>query len=439
MHGLSKLTPIPSSYVVDYLIIIILGVVFLALDAVQPFHQPFSLTNISLQYPYATREHVPNAALVIIAIVAPAIVIAVYSLLIDGFYSHHQTPGAGRGGWWRARYTLRERLWELNAGILGLLLASGTAYVITTALKNAVGRPRPDFIARCQPLDNATDPHFGLSNSTICTQTDDKIMKNAFRSFPSGHSSSSWGGLFYLSLYLAGKLHLLDNRGEVWKVFVVLVPTAGAALVAASRIEDARHHPFDVLFGSALGALCAFVSYRQYFPSLRDTWRKGRAYPIRSWGTGPLEPQDGVAEREFARDSGKSGPRIAPLPHTEWSSHDTEAQAESAAGSGFHGQVGSTERLRQQEFPGAPRFDGPPVDRVQRLRSHSRHDSDLHLGREFGARGEYVDRSSSESYEMQARRPLPAQHSNQSSPDLHAQLQQGPYAVPERRISHPQG
>ncbi len=94
----------------------------------------------------------------------------------------------------------------------------------------------------------------------------------------------SFAGLFYLSIYLAGKLHVLDAKGEVWRTFIVMVPTLGAALITGTRIMDARHHPFDVMFGSALGILCAWGSYRQYFPAVTETWHKGRAYPIRSWG-----------------------------------------------------------------------------------------------------------------------------------------------------------
>jgi len=55
--------------------------------------------------------------------------------------------------------------------------------------------------------------------------------------------TGSFAGLFYLSLYLAAKLHIWDSRGEVWKIFVVIIPSLGAALIAASRIMDARHHP----------------------------------------------------------------------------------------------------------------------------------------------------------------------------------------------------
>lgn len=123
------------------------------------------------------------------------------------------------------------------------------------------------------------------------------IVCPGFRSFPSGHSSSSFAGLFYLSLYLAGKLHVLDQRGEVWRTVLVLIPSLIASCIAISRIMDARHHPFDVLFGSAMGILVAWGSYRQYFPPVSNSWLKGRAYPIRTWGKemkGPNEPE-GIA------------------------------------------------------------------------------------------------------------------------------------------------
>ena len=96
---------------------------------------------------------------------------------------------------------------------------------------------------------------------------------------------AAFAGLGYLSLFLAGKLHLMDNRGEVWKTVIVLVPLLAAALVAVSRIMDARHHPFDVITGAALGLLTASIAYRQYFPPLSRPEKKGRAFPPRTWGT----------------------------------------------------------------------------------------------------------------------------------------------------------
>lgn len=86
----------------------------------------------------------------------------------------------------------------------------------------------------------------------------------------------------------------MDNRGEAWKSLLVMIPSLAATLVAVSRIMDARHHPFDVITGSLLGIICACISYRQYFPSLNEPWKKGRAYPIRTWGRDPVEPVETV-------------------------------------------------------------------------------------------------------------------------------------------------
>ncbi|OXV06408.1 hypothetical protein Egran_05824 [Elaphomyces granulatus] len=281
------------SYIFDYVIIIVFFIGFLILDTIEPYHQHFSLENISLQYPYAVRERIPIGDALLISCAFPAVVIVIYTLFIDGIFSHHKPSGDDSFGGGRrisGRYRWIDRLWELNCGILGLLLSQSLAFIITQVLKNATGKPRPDLIDRCQPeaSSEALKP-FSLSNSSICTG-DHAILKDGFRSWPSGHSSSSFAGLFYLSLFLCGKMHVLDNRGEVWKTIIVMIPCLAAALIAVSRIMDARHHPFDVISGSLLGVFMAWTSYRQYFPPISEPWRKGRAYPIRSWGAEPLAP-----------------------------------------------------------------------------------------------------------------------------------------------------
>lgn len=285
-------TRVIISYILDYVFIIGFVIGFFLLDRIEPFHQHFSLDNKSLQYPYAVKERITIVEALLISIASPIVIIIFYTLVIDGLFSHHKsssTDGTGRRKL-TGPYRLKDRLWELNCGILGLLLSQGLAFVTTQILKNVCGKPRPDIIDRCQPAPGSQDlPVYGLSNSTIC-QGDPVLIKDGFRSWPSGHSSSSFAGLLYLSLYLSGKLHIMDNRGEVWKAIIVMVPVLAATLVAVSRIMDARHHPFDVITGSLLGVFTAWASYRQYFPSLSEPWKKGRAYPIRSWGTEPKMP-----------------------------------------------------------------------------------------------------------------------------------------------------
>ena len=143
----------------------VLAIGFFALDAVEPFHQPFSLRNYTLRYPYAVNERVTIPLLFALVVVFPAVVIAVYTLVIDGLFAHDASR--------RGKYRMKERLWELNTGLLGLLLASGAAFVITGALKNATGKPRPDFVDRCKPNATLFDISsssltFELQNASIC-------------------------------------------------------------------------------------------------------------------------------------------------------------------------------------------------------------------------------------------------------------------------------
>ncbi|KAJ6138193.1 Phosphatidic acid phosphatase type 2/haloperoxidase [Penicillium samsonianum] len=278
------------SYIFDYVIIVACVAGFAILNTIEPFHQHFSLNNISIQYPYAVHERIPMTYALCISGAFPLALIIIYTLFIDGLFSHNKPQDAASGKRkLRGPHRWKDRLWELNCGILGLLLAQGLAFVITQALKNACGKPRPDLIDRCQPRAGSKDLFPGLSNSSICTG-DPALLTDGFRSWPSGHSSSSFAGLVYTSLWLGGKLHVMDNRGEAWKALLVMAPLLAATLVAVSRIMDARHHPFDVITGSMLGIACGFVAYRQYFPPLTEAWRKGRAYPIRTWGTDPAGP-----------------------------------------------------------------------------------------------------------------------------------------------------
>lgn len=92
----------------------------------------------------------PVPLLCIIVVGGPAVIIAFYTLVIDGLFSHQTAMPTGRAGVKRlsGRYRFKDRLWELNCGILGLGLSVGAAFTVTGALKNAIGKPRPDFIDR---------------------------------------------------------------------------------------------------------------------------------------------------------------------------------------------------------------------------------------------------------------------------------------------------
>jgi diacylglycerol diphosphate phosphatase/phosphatidate phosphatase len=64
-----------------------------------------------------------------------------------------------------------------------------------------------DLIDRCQPSPGTVDPPFGLSTAAICHQSDSSILKDGFRSFPSGHSSR----MVYLRISKEDALTLISS------------------------------------------------------------------------------------------------------------------------------------------------------------------------------------------------------------------------------------
>lgn len=143
-----------------------------------------------------------------IAFAAPAIIIAVLSLLL---IPARTGPKGSPNHLWR------HRLWEWNAGWMGLGLSLAGTFFVTSGLKDLVGKPRPDLLARCEPDLTNIGAHLvgGLGlvfeeapvivATSTCRQTDKFVLNDGFASFPSGHSSFSWAGLLYLSLWLAAK------------------------------------------------------------------------------------------------------------------------------------------------------------------------------------------------------------------------------------------
>ena len=72
-----------------------------------------------------------------------------------------------------------------------------------------------------------------------------------------------------------------------WVLVLALIPVGGAIYITASRYADFRHHGFDVLFGSLIGIVCAYFSFRWYHLPIRRgagwAWgarSKGRAFGI---------------------------------------------------------------------------------------------------------------------------------------------------------------
>ena len=240
------------------LLLILLSIGF-SLEFAEPYEKFLNQNLIyRLRYPMK-KNSVPTAVLPFISIVFPLLCIFLCSKM----------DTSGR----RARST---------AASLGLLLSVAISFVFVNSVKQACGNYRPDFAARCWGSATA-DPVWKEYGKPDCGNLENESLLNDVRqgrrSFPSGHTSMSFSGLFYLSLYLMyylkcfGGSRTNTERTEafVWKVLISLAPLSVAVGVAITRIRDMWHHPEDVIVGSLLGAgTSAFAFSLQGF-SVSDT------------------------------------------------------------------------------------------------------------------------------------------------------------------------
>ena len=83
---------------------------------------------------------------------------------------------------------------------MGLAVSLAIAFIITNGTKNAIGKPRPDLLARCNPdltkslnstvgvIGDQVDEGIRLFSWTIC-RNPGSMLDDGFRSFPNGHLS----------------------------------------------------------------------------------------------------------------------------------------------------------------------------------------------------------------------------------------------------------
>ncbi|XP_047973258.1 lipid phosphate phosphatase 2-like isoform X2 [Salvia hispanica] len=227
----------------DWLILFLLVAIDIALNVIEPFHRFVGQDMMTdLKYPLKDNT-IPFWAVPILGILLPITIILVF-------------------------YFIRRDVYDLHHTILGLLFSVLITAVLTDAIKDAVGRPRPDFYWRCFP-DGKPSFH-NVTGSVQCTGLK-SVIKEGHKSFPSGHTSWSFAGLGFLAWYLSGKIRVFDRRGHVAKLCLVFFPLLLAALVGVSRVDDYWHHWQDVFTGGLLGLTVASFCYLQFFPPPYDT------------------------------------------------------------------------------------------------------------------------------------------------------------------------
>jgi diacylglycerol diphosphate phosphatase/phosphatidate phosphatase len=221
---------------------------FFILEGAQPFNRQFSLNDLTISHPFATVERVTGVQCIWIALGIPFIVILVVTLV------HAR----------KLRYSHQQLYHNLQLAVLGLILSLAISGVVTDILKNWIARPRPDFLDRCGP--KVGTPTAILVNIDVCTAPyGTRILIDGMRSTPSGHSSISFSGLLFLTLWMMGQFKIFHTKQPMYKIIIACSPLGLATYIALSRTQDYRHHFVDIILGTLIGCIFASLSYSRYF------------------------------------------------------------------------------------------------------------------------------------------------------------------------------
>ncbi|KAK5958885.1 hypothetical protein OHC33_000729 [Knufia fluminis] len=406
------------SYILDWILILgIAGIGGGFNKGVQNTNKrPFSLQDPSISYPYR-EDTVSVPVLAVVALLIPAAITMVISLIfIPGPTASKATPKS---------LIWRRKIWEWNTAWMGLGLALALTFMITEGLKDLAGKPRPYAIGVCNPDLSAIDRYrvgglgqnFDLSGATpilvssdICQERDPGTLREIFASWPSGHSSFSWAGLLYLSLFLCAKFavgipYFLPNQKTIHAntyeydnslrhpqqhhtghpasphgsstssatrheegsngftppprnstaappiyllILAVVVPIGTAIFICVSRWFDFHHHGIDIFSGAVIGATTAYSSFRYYHMPIRQG--SGWAWGARSRGRAFWV---GVGRDGYVGEEGWTAKKAAERDMHDIESGSSTAALKDVAGAGVsdRGDVEGGNGIGRQEEP----------------------------------------------------------------------------------------
>ncbi|XP_013162624.1 PREDICTED: lipid phosphate phosphohydrolase 1-like [Papilio xuthus] len=128
---------------------------------------------------------------------------------------------------------------------------------IVQTLKLIVGSPRPHFFDTCQPEEAITCVGSDYISSYTCTKA--YWLSQSDKSFPSGHTSLGLHAALFIAYYLHRRGASV-GRGVVGGAQIVCVLCA--AWCGVSRVQDRRHHWWDVLAGAVIAAPILFYTIK---------------------------------------------------------------------------------------------------------------------------------------------------------------------------------
>jgi len=165
---------------------------------------------------------------------------------------------------------------------------------ITDLGKYSIGRLRPNFIDICKPDLSVLNCHevnpYQYIDNVTCNNPDERKVRAARLSFPSGHQSFSAYTMIYLVLYLQARM-IWPMGGLLTKHVLQFTALVLTIWTGFTRVADHKHHWSDVLAGFILGAVVATVTAYAIVGMFRrpqSIFAQRKPYDSRSYSGGQL-------------------------------------------------------------------------------------------------------------------------------------------------------
>ncbi|CAH2310470.1 phospholipid phosphatase 3 [Pelobates cultripes] len=225
------------------LVVVSLPAVVLNTSAVTPYQRGFYCNDESIRY------EIKKSTVSVPLLLTLGVLVAIVSIIVGEFFRIHY---------------LKERSHSFiqNPYVAALYKQAGCfifgcaiSQSFTDIAKVSIGRLRPHFLAVCDPVYNTTNCSLHYIVDYECRGSESKV-REARKSFFSGHASFSMYTMLYLVFYLQSRF--------TWRGARLLRPLLQFTLLmmsfytGLSRVSDHKHHPSDVLAGFVQGAMVAY-------------------------------------------------------------------------------------------------------------------------------------------------------------------------------------
>ena len=250
--------------------------ILLEIDAIPMTVRGFFCSDNSIKYPYQ-KQTVSGGLLFLISFAGVVFTFTLgetsaASTNASRSYKKHHLGVTSEDNSKRNERRFGNHLWYIRVIKIILMCWWSTAatMLVTSLIKSVVGKPRPNFLAVCNPNITCTSNNTQYNIEYVCQGTElmgnwkrlavthSKGINQARRSFPSGHASYVASMATFAILYIEKRLRT-TNRFPLLIPLLEIMWICFAAFVSTSRISDYYHDLGDVIFGSLLGITITLI------------------------------------------------------------------------------------------------------------------------------------------------------------------------------------